>query len=380
MIRLASPEIPEEDLQAVRDVLASGWLVQGERVADFERSVATFLGTEHAIAVSSGTSALHTALLAAGIGSGDAVAVSAYSHVASANVIELCGAEPVFIDIEPRTFNMDPRELRSTLAERADSGGKPVSAILVVHAFGQMADLESIGDIAARYAVPVIEDAACALGAAWAGKKPGTSTLGACFSFHPRKAITTGEGGMIATDDQRLADTSRTLRNHGQDATNPAIDFVLAGLNYRMTEFQATLGSAALRRLDDGIAKRRLLARRYDELLADCVDVPHAAKDASPVYQSYVVLLPEAVAGHRSALIDRLRDDGVEATIGTWSIPTTSYYRRRYGYDSRTCPITSGVFERSLALPMHEKLSDDDQMQVSGALHTAIGELTAATR
>jgi dTDP-4-amino-4,6-dideoxygalactose transaminase len=380
MIRLASPEIPEEDLQAVREVLASGWLVQGERVAAFERSVATFLGTEHAVAVTSGTSALHTALLAAGIGSGDAVAVSAYSHVASANVIELCGAEPVFIDIDRRTFNMDPEELTRVLRERADAGLAPVSAILVVHAFGQMADLDSIGDIASGYAVPVIEDAACALGASWAGRKPGATTLAACFSFHPRKAITTGEGGMIATDDTRLATASRTLRNHGQDPASTTIDFVLPGLNYRMTEFQATLGSAALQRLEEGIAARRRLAARYDALLSDCVDVPYVPPSCAPVYQSYVVLLPESAAASRPALIEQMRARGVETTIGTWSIPTTSYYRRRYGYDEGTFPVTSEVFARSLALPMHEKLSADDQSHVSEALHAALDEWEAARR
>jgi len=298
--------------------------------------------------------------------------------VASANAIELCGAEPVFVDIETQSFNMDPLQLERVLRSRADEGRRPVSAVLVVHAFGQMADLDAIGRVAARFDVPVIEDAACALGASWAGKKPGTSTLAACFSFHPRKAITTGEGGMIATDDQRLADASRTLRNHGQDATNPTVDFVVPGLNYRMTEFQATLGSAALRRLEESIAVRRRLAARYDSLLADCVEVPHVPAASKPAYQSYVVLLAAAIAVRRSELIGLLRDQEVEATIGTWSIPTTTYYRRRYGYDERSFPVTSDVFARSLALPMHEKITAEDQARVSEALHGAIARLVNA--
>ncbi len=372
MIRLAAPQIPDEDLRAVREVLASGWLVQGERVAAFERSVAQFLGTPEAVAVSSGTAALHTALLAAGIGDGDAVAVSAYSHVASANAIELCGAEPVFVDIDPDTFNMNPRELSRVLADRADAGKKPVSAVLVVHAFGQMADLDAIGDVASDFAVPLIEDAACALGAAWNGRGPGAATLAACFSFHPRKAITTGEGGMIATGDERLAITARTLRNHGQDPTRGDIDFVLPGLNYRMTEFQATLGNAALQRLPGGIETRRRLAARYDTLLADCVQVPAIPEACEPVYQSYVVLLPGPVAASRAALIEGLKQEGVEATIGTWSIPTTSYYRQRYGYDEGSYPVTSDVFARSLALPMHERLTESDQAHVSDAVHRVV--------
>jgi dTDP-4-amino-4,6-dideoxygalactose transaminase len=377
MIKLASPEIPEDALRAVREVLTSGWLVQGKHVAAFEEAVASFVGLDHAVAVNSGTSALHTALLALGIEHGDAVAVSAYSYVASANVIELCGAKPVFVDIEPRTFNMDPAELERLLRERADDA--PIAAIIVVHTFGQMADLDAIGEIAARYEIPVIEDAACALGATWSGKPSGATTRVACFSFHPRKAITTGEGGMIVTADSDLAASSRALRNHGQDATASSPDFVLPGLNYRMTEFQAVLGSAALRLLPQGITRRRELAARYDELLADVVDVPLVPEPSGHVYQSYVVLLPVGAADARAEIIAALAQRGVESNIGTWAIPTTTYYSNRYGYTDESFPVTSEVFARSLSLPLHDKLTPQDQSHVASALDAVFAERAEAS-
>ncbi len=377
MIRLASPEISEDALRAVREVLTSGWLVQGKHVAAFEEAVAGFVGIEHAVAVNSGTSALHTTLLALGVGPGDAVAVSAYSYVASANVIELCGATPVFVDVEPRTFNMDPAELERTLQQQTNNAR--IVAIIVVHAFGQMADLDAIGEIAGRHQIPLIEDAACALGATWSGKPPGSTTKVACFSFHPRKAITTGEGGMIVTTDADLAASSRALRNHGQDAAASSPDFVLPGLNYRMTEFQAVLGSAALRQLPQGITRRRELAARYDELLADVVEVPQVPEASGHVYQSYVVLLRVAGAEARGEIIAALAQRGVESNIGTWAIPTTTYYRNRYGYTDESFPVTSEVFARSLSLPLHDKLTPQDQSQVADALAAVLAELLEAS-
>jgi len=374
MIRLASPDIRAEDLEAVRRVLESGWLVQGKHVAAFEDAIADFLGVEAAVAVNSGTSALHTALSGLGVHAGDKVAVSAYSHVASANVVELVGAEPVFVDVEPRTFNMDPRQLGLVLDERSQQTGdaEPLAAIVLVHAFGQMANLDAIRELADRYEIPVVEDAACGLGAKWSGQGPGSTTPAACFSFHPRKAITTGEGGMLVTNDGRLADAARAFRNHGQEPGSTPPDFVSPGLNYRMTEFQAVLGSSALSRLEEGIALRQQAANRYDNLLAGLVDVPAVPEESEHVYQSYVVLLSDNVAPARSRLIDWLRDNGVESQIGTYSIPMTSYYQQRYGYTEASFPVSSDLFARSLALPMHEKLTADDQEQVAEALRRGI--------
>jgi dTDP-4-amino-4,6-dideoxygalactose transaminase len=402
MIRLAEPQITEEALRAVRDVLTSGWLVQGRHVSAFEQSVADFVGIPDTVAVSSGTAALHTALLALGVGPGDEVAVSAYSYVATANVIEMCRATPVFIDIDPRTFNMDARRFEEAVAEAirrrngadaahrgaADDRGASVStaagggarrppfaAMVVVHTFGQMADIESIGAIAAHHGIPVIEDAACALGATWNGRQPGATTRVACYSFHPRKALTTGEGGLLASTDPELAATARALRNHGQDPAAASPDFIMPGLNYRMTEFQAVLGSAALEQLSESIAIRRALAARYDELLADLVEVPLVPPASGHVYQSYVVLLPPEIAPRRAELIAALAQRGVESGIGTWAMPTTTYYRNRYGYTDESFPVTSEVFLRSLSLPLHDRITAEQQEQVSRALRAVLQEL-----
>jgi dTDP-4-amino-4,6-dideoxygalactose transaminase len=366
VIRLASPGIPEEDLQAVMEVLASGWLVQGKHVEAFERAIAELVGVEHAVAVNSGTSALHLALLGLGIGPGSAVAVPAYSFVATANVVELCGAEPVFIDVEPRTFNMDPGQLERALQRRA--GAAPIAAIVPVHAFGLMADMAAIGELAERHGIPVMEDAACALGATSSGRQAGTLGRAGCFSFHPRKTITTGEGGMIVTGDAKLAAAARTLRNHGQEAGSSPPNFVVPGFNYRMTEFQAVLGATALGRLAGNVTARRRFAAHYDELLAGCVETPAVPAGSEHVYQSYVTLLPPAAAAGRGELIGRLAAGGVEAQIGTYNIPMTTYYRERYGYDAASFPVTGDVHARALALPMHEKLEAADRERVAELL------------
>ena len=374
MIRLTIPSIEEDDLQAVREVLASGYLVQGSCVAEFERQVSDHVGSQHAVAVSNCTAALHLALLALGVAPGDLVVVTAYSYVATANVIELCGAQPVFVDIQPDTFNLDPNRLEERLARlmATRATASRVKAILPVHAFGQLADMPAILDLAGRYAIPVVEDAACALGATLHGRQAGTWGALGCFSFHPRKAITTGEGGLITTDDASLAHRLRALRNHGQDPDAPAPEFILPGFNYRLTEFQAALGSRQLTKLERIVAARRRLAASYDALLAGTPFQPPAVAPGSwPVYQSYVTLLPEQVAGERPRLIGQLKERGIETTIGTWHMPLTTYFRSRYGYEAGDFPVCDRVFARSLTLPLHEQLGEREQEQIVRSLREA---------
>ncbi len=374
MIRLTIPSIEEDDLQAVREALASGFLVQGKRVAAFEQAVANYVGAKYAIAVANCTSALQLALLALEVAPGDLVVVTAYSYPATANVIELCGAQPVFVDIQPDTFNLDPQHLEETLERLVSDAGAAgrVKAILPVHTFGQMADMPAIQEIAERYQLPVIEDAACALGASWKGRQAGTWGVMGCFSFHPRKAITTGEGGLIATDDPHLNRRLRLLRNHGQDPEAPSPDFIMPGFNYRMTEFQAALGLTQLAKLERIIAARRERAACYDRLLANSPILPPLiAQGSAPVYQSYVVLLPERVASQRAKIIADLKEQGIETTIGTWHIPLTSYYRSRYGYQPGDFPAADLVFARSLTLPLHERLTEEEQSSVVDSLRVA---------
>jgi len=367
MIRLSIPSIEEDDLQAVRDVLQTGFLVQGPRVAAFERRVAELVGTNHAVAVTNCTAALHMALLALDVRPGDLVVVTSYSWIATANVIELCGAQPVFTDIDPRTYNMCPQSLAEVLQRlfANPETARRVKAILPVHTFGQMADMPKILELAQQYNLLVIEDAACALGASLEGKQAGSWGVMGCFSFHPRKAVTTGEGGIITTDDDQLAWRLRALRNHGMDPDSPTPSFVMPGFNNRMTEFQAALGMTQMDKLDRIIQARRRAAKRYDLLLeTTTLTPPFVSKDNLHVYQSYVTLLPSELAPERPQIIKRLKEQGIETAIGTWHMPLADYYAKRYGYRIGDYPVTDEVFARALTLPLYESINADTQQVV----------------
>ena len=382
MIRLTIPSIQEDDLQAVREALASGYLVQGARVAAFEQAVASYVGAEFAIAVSNGTAALHLALLALDIQPGDIVIAPAYSWISTANVIELCGAQPVFIDIQSDIFNLDPNRLEVSLKRLMTSveTAPRVKAILPVHTFGQMASMPAIMELAGRYNLSVIEDAACALGATLQGRQAGTWGVMGCFSFHPRKAITTGEGGIITTDNPVLVRRVQALRNHGQDPESPSPNFIKPGFNYRMTEFQAALGLSQMSKLDRIVATRQRLVQHYNELLAGtCLQFPVVAEDSQPVYQSYVVLLPEPLVRQRQAIIQELRARGIETTIGTLHMPLTTYFSNRYGYQLGDFPMTDTVFARSLTLPLFEEMQESQQQEVVKQLLTIVQTKLAET-
>jgi dTDP-4-amino-4,6-dideoxygalactose transaminase len=376
VIRLTVPSIGQEDLAAVRQVLESGYLVQGKNVATFEESVAQHVGAPEAIAVSNCTAALHLALLALNVGPGDIVLVTAYSWIATANVIEVCGARPEFVDITPDTFNMDPAKLEQALVRLMSNAAtaRCVKAILPVHAFGQMADMSSILALADRWQIPVIEDAACALGASWQGRPAGAWGRMGCFSFHPRKAITTGEGGIITTNDKALAARLRALRNHGLDPNSAAMDFILPGLNYRLTDFQGAMGVTQMAKLDRIIEARRARAEIYDQLLANTeIRSPVVLPGNRHVYQSYVVILPAQQAARRQGMIAALKEDGVETTIGTWHMPLTSFFRSKYRYILGDFPVCDTVFARALTLPLHEQLTEQDQNYVVASLLRLIG-------
>jgi dTDP-4-amino-4,6-dideoxygalactose transaminase len=374
MIRLAAPDLDEHDLAAVADVLRTGLLVQGQQVEAFEHRIEELTGAAHAVAVSSCTAALHLGLLAMRVAPGDRVAVAAYSWPASANVIALCGAAPVFVDIDARTFNMDPGAL-----DRALRGASRVKAIMPVHAFGGMAGMAEIKAIAVRYAVPIIEDAACALGAALNGRPAGTWGDLGCYSFHPRKLVTTGEGGVIITESPEIAARVRTLRNHGQAPDAPRPDFILPGFNYRLTEFQAALGRTQLSKLHRLIAARRRLAGQYDESLdGSGVLSPISIEPSAHTYQSYVVLLPSIAARQRDRVIALLKQYGIEAGIGTHHLPLTTYWRREVGCTEGDFPVTDHVAARALTIPLHTGLSIDDQRTVVAGLRAALDEVLSS--
>jgi dTDP-4-amino-4,6-dideoxygalactose transaminase len=371
MIRLGRPSIDDTDLAAVADALRSGQLVQGPRVAAFEEALRGITGAAHAVAVSSGTAALHLALLAEGVAPGDAVIVPAYTWPATANVVELCGARCVFVDVDPESFDADPAALAHALSREGAAGR--CRAILPVHPFGGVAAMPEILSLAERHGVAVIEDAACALGSRLGGRGAGRFGVMGCFSFHPRKSVTTGEGGAVVTDSPDLARRLRILRNHGLDPDAATPDFVAAGFNYRLSELAAALGATQLAKLPRILAARRRLAARYDAAFARTPVVPQRFRSGcEPAYQSYVVRLPSDAAARRPELLRALAAAGVEANLGTWHVPLTRHFRTTQGHRPGDFPGADEAFARSLALPLHDQLSDAEQDRVVRALLTLL--------
>lgn len=368
MIPLARPDITDGDIQAVVRVLRTGQLVQGAHVAEFEAAISEYAGGGEIIAVANCTAALQLSLLALGIGPGDHVGVATFSWPATANAVALCGAQPVFVDIEPVTLGIDPDALATIL-----SHGPRLSALIPVHVFGNMANMPKIMALADASGVPVIEDAACALGAVLEGRLAGSWGRLGCFSFHPRKAATTGEGGAIRTADRSIARRLRSLRNHGVDPDTSPPDFIMAGLNTRLTEFQAALGTSQLARYDALLEQRRHMARCYDELLSSFpVDRPDMLNAGAHIYQSYVVLLRGDLAARRGEIIAALKSQGIETNIGTHHQPLLSYYRRTYGHKRGDFPVTDRVAASDLALPLYSGLTPGEQETVVAALRRAI--------
>ena len=365
-IPVTRPVLGDSELAAIASVLDSGYLVQGTRVAEFERIVAEHVGLQHAVAVSSCTSALRVALLALGIGSGHRVIVAPYSWVATANVIELCGATPVFVDIDPSTFNMDAALLRSRLDSLSRAGEiGSVRAVMPVHTFGNTAGVDDIVMVADEFSIPVIEDAACAVGATVEGRPAGSLGTIGCFSFHPRKIITTGEGGMLVTDDDDLAGFARTFRNHGQRVVDGTTEFVMAGDNLRLTDLQGAIGVAQMARLAGLVDARNRLAERYDTLLRPLGFEPQRRSDGAAV-QSYVVLSPASLAADE--VIATLRSREIEATVGTNAIPFTRHYANRYGISPHDLPNTAEVARRAVTLPLYPQMTEAEQDRVVDVL------------
>ena len=364
LIRLGSPWIGAEEAEAISQVLRTGFLVQGEQAGAFEGQIAAATGSSDAVVVSSGTAALHLALLSLGIRPGDVVAVPTYSWPATANAVGLCGAQPLFVDIDQRTFNMDPERLADAMRPLGR-----VKAILPVHAFGGMADMPAIVDVATRHDAYVIEDAACALGAWLQGRPAGAWGILGCFSFHPRKVITTGEGGAVTTSRPELARRLRTLRNHGLDPLSSTPEFITPGFNYRLTEFQAAMGLVQMKRLSELIAHRRRAAEEYDRLLEGTgIRKPLALEPSAHIYQAYVVMMPRAAADRQPQIISRLRTRSIEVGIGTHHIPLTRFWAQQGGHAKGDFPATDDVAGRAIALPMHSKITADEQRRVVAAL------------
>lgn len=365
MIRLSRPQIPEIALQQVLDVLDSGMLVQGKWVRRFEEQLEAYLGIEHCILVSNGTAALHLTLLAAGIGSGDEVIVPAYTFTAVANAVELTGARPVFVDIQVSDCCVDISCLSALITPAT-------KAIIAVHEFGLMADLDTVMELARRHNLLVIEDAACALGATLHNRKAGTFAFAGCFSFHPRKILTTGEGGAIVTKDAQLANHLRNLRNHGIENKQGKIDFVCAGYNYRMTEFQAALGPSQLDTLDETIIEHRRQAAIYQRLLSGIpgLNLPQPLKDSEATYQTFHLLFD--LASKRDRVKSALLAEEIESNIGAYAIPHLSYYKEKYASDDKAYPAAQAAFQRGLAIPLGVHLQEEDLSHIASVIQKAM--------
>ncbi len=365
-IPLMSPNITEDDVNAAVAVLRSGMLVQGENVEALEHAVSGYLGVRNVIAVSSGTATLHLALVALGIKASDEVIVPAFSHVATANVVELVGATPVFVDVDENTFNIDVSKIESAIT--------PLTrAILPVHEFGLACDISEIVEIASRRELFVIEDAACALGATENGKFVGTFGTVSSFSLHPRKAITSGEGGLLATDNDKLAARLRVLRNHGIEMVDGKQVFVAAGFNYRMTDFQAALVLSQFGRFDENLSRKFEIADLYVSELSGLkgICLPFVPADKRHTWQTFHVIVDEK--HDRDELIEKLKSNRIGTNYGAQCIPAVEYYQEKYGLDcDRQFPNAMRAFQHGLALPLYEKLSFDEARFVTRMLREAL--------
>ncbi|HEV8252466.1 MAG TPA: DegT/DnrJ/EryC1/StrS family aminotransferase [Candidatus Limnocylindria bacterium] len=364
-IWLARPQTDEAEIDEIRGVMESGTLTQGPKVAEFEGMVAERIGAAQTFATTSATTALHLTLAALGIGPGDEVLVPDFTFPATANVVVQQGAVPVLVDIDLATFAMDPADLAGKVTPRA-------RAVIPVHPFGLPADMDPILEVAARDGLAVVEDAACALGADYHKRPVGSIGLAGCFSFHPRKSITTGEGGMIATSDATLAERIRLLRSHGGIRQGGRFVFEEAGFNYRMSDILAAVGVAQLRKLDEMLRVRRAVAALYDRALEGVAGVraPGCPAGSSHTYQSYVVLLDPEL--DRDAVIARLAGAGIETTLGTYALHAQPFFARSFGRSPGDIPSSFRAFVSSLALPLHAGITSAQVDEVVGALKAAI--------
>jgi perosamine synthetase len=352
VIRLARPDVGEDELAEIAAVLESGQLTMGAKVDELEELLARACGVEHAVAVSSGTAALHLAVLALGLEPGDEVLVPAYTFPATANVVALAGFRPVLVDVDPETMNLDVERV-------ADTVGPRTRAVLAVHLFGRPLDWEAL-EAAVPERVALLEDAAGALGARRRGRPCGSLGRMGCLSFHPRKIVTTGEGGAVTTDDGELAAAIRSGRHHGWDEG----DMPAPGVNYRLSDVLCALGIPQVRRLDELLAARARVAAAYTERLAGVVETPSADEGDVHGWQAYVVRVDR-----RDEILAALRAEGIEAQIGTYALHRLGAYA-----DQGSFPGADAAYERALALPFHTTLGDSELDLVASSLTRLVSE------
>jgi perosamine synthetase len=374
-VPITKPSLGEEEARAPYESIKSGWVTQGPKVAEFEKAVASYVGAKHGIATTSCTTGLHLALATAGVGPGDEVIVPSFTFIASANAILYTGATVVFAEIDPRTYNIDPNDIEHRIT-------KKTKAIMPVDQIGMTADMDAINAIAKKHGIDVVEDAAPTIGSEYKGHRTGSNAHQTVFSFHPRKVITTGEGGMITTDDDALADRARKLRAHGMsvsDLDRHTADRVIIeeynelGFNYRMTDIQASIGLVQLRRLPELLKVRIEKATRYNRELPEIkgLEIPYAPPYATHTYQSYCLRLTKGCRLDRETLMTNLLHRGIATRRGVMASHLEQTYLDRRGKVS--LPVTEEATAQTMLIPLFATMTDEEQTYVIDALREELG-------
>jgi dTDP-4-amino-4,6-dideoxygalactose transaminase len=368
---ITAPHFDKHEIGNLKSCLESGWVTQGPMTSEFEGLFASRHRLHHALATTSCTAALHLSILALQLQPGDEVVVPAFTWVTSAHSAEYVGAKAIFADVNLATFNLDPAALETAINPRT-------RAIVAVHLFGKAAPMDEIMAIAKRHKLAVIEDAACAVGTTYKGQPIGAIGDLGCFSFHPRKVITTGEGGMVTTNRQDLADKVKSLRNHGStgpvfgaDPSKPYTmsTFDMLGFNLRMSDIQAAVGVAQMAKLDRLLAERRRLALRYSELMCDFEQIVLPTDDPGHTYQSYVIRLASNDREKRNALMERLAELKIQTRPGTHAVHRLGYYANKYGLHAEQFPNACRAEDTTITLPIFPGMSDEQQKFVVENIH-----------
>lgn len=367
-INITEPVFGDEEIEGIKEVLASHWVVQGPKVAEFEQLMAEFAKTKYAFATTSCTTALHIGLVALGIKPGDEVIVPAFTFIATANVCEYVGAKPVFVDIDLETFNIDTTKIEAAITEKT-------TAIIPVHLFGLAANMDEIMSLASKHKLKVLEDAACAIGTKYRSKHVGTIGEMGAVSFHPRKAITTGEGGMIFTQDDKLAKLSLSLRDHGaavsdfdrhSQKAHTLPDFDRIGFNYRMTDIQGAIGVAQAHKLQTIIDGRVSRAEKYNEAFKDhqFLKIPTVPEYSNHCYQSYVLRVFDKSPLSRDEISQKLAEKGIATRQGTQNVPCLKVYREKYGLKEADFLNSAKAEKTTLTIPLYATMTDEEQNYV----------------
>ncbi len=375
MIPYGRQTIEEDDIQAVVDVLRSDYLTTGPKIAEFEKMVADYVGAKYAVAISNGTSALHAACFAAGIQPGDEVITTPLTFAASSNCVLYCGGTPVFADVDPKTYNIDPEDIRRKITDKT-------KAIIAVHLAGQPCDMDEIHKIAKEHDLIVIEDGAHALGSVYKGKKIGTLSDMTTFSFHPVKPITTGEGGMIVTDNEEFYQKMMLFRSHGitRDENlmtrNDGSWFYQQldlGYNYRITDIQCALGCSQMKKLDRFLARRKEIVARYNEAFADCENIvtPYQLPETESGWHLYIVQLKNC---DRRKVFEALREQGIAVNVHYIPVYMHPYYQE-HGYKDVHCRNAEEIYSHIVSLPLYPTLTLEEQQYVIETLKHVIETL-----